>query len=260
MNSVSSAVEAESAEEFALSDEERTTLRSSRFEYQPALDGMRAVAVLAVLAYHGTQTWATGGFLGVDMFFVLSGYLITSLLLHEHQVGGRINLRQFYARRARRLLPALLLVLLAVAAAGALFWTGDQLLKLRGDVLGALGYFSNWRFIWSGQSYFDQFGAPSPLRHLWSLAIEEQWYFIWPAVLAMLLRARWSLRRILVATVALASGLRAADGGVVPTRATIRPGCTTAPTPAPRRCSWARPSLWCWRSTDRSAHGLRRSR
>jgi peptidoglycan/LPS O-acetylase OafA/YrhL len=172
------------------------------FGYQPALDGFRALAVLAVMAYHGNQAWAKGGFLGVDAFFVLSGYLITSLLLAESFRSGRIDLKGFYVRRARRLLPALLLVLGVVVGFGGLLWSGDQLLNLRGDVFGALGYYSNWKFLFSGQSYFAA-ASPSPLRHLWSLAIEEQWYFIWPAVLFVLLRSRVTLRGILVVTLAL---------------------------------------------------------
>jgi peptidoglycan/LPS O-acetylase OafA/YrhL len=182
---------------------EQAAHRRLSFSYQPALDGVRAFAVLGVLAYHGDESWARGGFLGVDAFFVLSGYLITSLLLSEQAKTSRISLRTFYARRARRLLPALLLVLGAVVAFGGLLWTGDQLIALRGDVWGALGYFSNWKFLASGQSYFQQVGAPSPLRHLWSLAIEEQWYFIWPALLALLLWWRWSLKLILALTVTL---------------------------------------------------------
>jgi peptidoglycan/LPS O-acetylase OafA/YrhL len=175
-----------------------------RFPYQPALDGIRAFAVLGVLAYHGNQSWASGGFLGVDAFFVLSGYLITSLLVTEFGSRGTIALSAFYARRARRLLPALFLVLAFVLVFGAIAATADQLDNLRADVASGLGYVANWRLLFSGQSYFDQFGAPSPLRHLWSLGIEEQWYFIWPAVLFVMLRWWRSLRAVLAVTVVLA--------------------------------------------------------
>ncbi len=155
---------------------------SRPFTYRPALDGLRAVAVLAVIAYHLGYGWARGGFLGVDTFFVLSGYLITSLLLVEFAGGGRIDLRAFWARRARRLLPALLLVLGAVTVWAALVLRPDQLGNLRGDGLATLFYGANWRFVASGQSYFDVVSVASPLRHAWSLAIEEQFYLVWPLV------------------------------------------------------------------------------
>ena len=159
-----------------------------RFAYQPALDGVRAFAVLSVLAYHLDAGWAQGGFLGVDAFFVLSGFLITSLLVGEFARHGGISFAGFWARRARRLLPALLLVLLAVAAYGVLAAPADQLDRLRGDGLATLFYGANWRFIASGQSYFDLFSEASPLRHMWSLAIEEQFYLVWPLITFACLR------------------------------------------------------------------------
>jgi peptidoglycan/LPS O-acetylase OafA/YrhL len=166
------------------------------FAYLPALDGIRAAAVLGVLLYHANQPWAQGGFLGVDAFFVLSGFLITSLLLTEFAQTGTVGLRSFYARRARRLLPAMILVVGVVV----LFWhrlvPEASLGQLRADALGALGYVSNWRLLFSGQSYFESVGTPSPLRHFWSLGIEEQWYLVWPAVLLFCLH-RWPRRRIL---------------------------------------------------------------
>ena len=154
--------------------------------YNPALDGMRAIAVIGVLLYHGTVWWTPGGFLGVDVFFTLSGYLITTLLLLERSSTGGIDLQAFWVRRARRLLPALIAVLLAVAAYAAFFAEPVTALRLRWDSIAALFYLANWRFVFSGQSYFEQFASPSPLRHTWSLAIEEQWYLIWPIVFSAL--------------------------------------------------------------------------
>src|SRR3990167_8905445 len=147
--------------------------------YQPALDGIRGLAVAAVLAYHAGLPWARGGFLGVDAFFVLSGYLITSLLLAEWRAAGSIDLVAFWTRRARRLLPALFLVLAGVVGYATAFAEPGQLGALRQDALATLGYVANWRQVFAGESYFDQFSAPSPLRHTWSLAIEEQWYLLW---------------------------------------------------------------------------------
>jgi peptidoglycan/LPS O-acetylase OafA/YrhL len=161
---------------------------NKRFTYQPALDGLRAFAVLSVFAYHLDAGWARGGFLGVDTFFVLSGFLITSLLVGEWARHGGISFAGFWARRARRLLPALLLVLLAVAVFALLETPAEQLDRLRGDGLATLFYGANWRFISSGQSYFDLFTEASPLRHMWSLAIEEQFYLVWPLITFACLR------------------------------------------------------------------------
>ena len=131
-----------------------------------------------------------GGFLGVDIFFVLSGYLITTLLFVEFGRTGRIDLLAFWARRARRLLPALGLVFAGVALYSLVVAGPGELARIRGDALASLGYVANWRFVFSGQSYFDQFAAPSPFRHMWSLAIEEQFYLVWPVVVLLLLRWR----------------------------------------------------------------------
>ncbi|HEY6319362.1 MAG TPA: acyltransferase family protein [Acidimicrobiia bacterium] len=168
-----------------------------RLPYQPALDGLRALAVGAVIAYHLNVGWSPGGFLGVDMFFVLSGFLITSLLLAEWGKSGKIRFGAFWAGRARRLLPALLLMLAAVTAYAAATLPADQLGQLRGDALSTLFYGANWRFIAVGQSYFALFSTASPLRHMWSLAIEEQFYLVWPLVVFACLRLargrRWLL-------------------------------------------------------------------
>ena len=168
--------------------------RPATLAYSPALDGIRAFAVLAVMFYHGGTSWAGGGFLGVDVFFVLSGFLITSLLLIEFEQAGRLDLRAFWGRRARRLLPALFLVLVAVLLY-ATFLVGEAASAVRSDALATLFYVSNWWFIASGNSYFEQFQDPSPLTHTWSLAIEEQWYLLLPLVLVLLL-PRWRRSRL----------------------------------------------------------------
>ena len=149
---------------------------TSRADYLPGLDGVRAIAVLAVLLYHlDINGFFTAGFLGVDLFFVLSGFLITSQLLREFQRSGTIGLRDFYIRRARRLFPAVIALLLVVVLAVEVF-APDAIRRTRADVLPAVFYFSNWWQIFSEQSYFEISGRPALLQHLWSLAIEEQFY------------------------------------------------------------------------------------
>ena len=171
-------------------------------QYLPALDGLRALAVGGVLAYHLGFGWASGGYLGVDLFFVLSGFLITSLLLEEWVTTQGIRLVAFWARRARRLLPALFMVLVAVVVFVALYGrlgpagsaSQFDLAGLRGDALATLFYVANWHSIFAHQSYFAQFASPSPFEHTWSLAIEEQFYLVWPPVLlglVTLAKRRW---------------------------------------------------------------------
>lgn len=162
-----------------------------RLHYMPALDGVRALAVIAVVAYHADQTWARAGFLGVDIFFVISGYLITALLLNEFRREGRISIVQFWKRRALRLLPSLLLML-AIVSLVAPILAPDQIAQLRGDMVAALVYVSNWRLIFQDLPYFQAMGRPPLLRHLWSLAVEEQFYLLWPAILALVLRRGWT--------------------------------------------------------------------
>ena len=152
--------------------------------YMPGLDGLRAVAVLAVIAFHLDLPWAGGGLLGVGIFFTLSGYLITDLLLAQWEDGGRLRLAEFWLHRARRLLPALV-VMLTVVVAWVTLLHRSQLAALRGAAVASLGFVSNWWLIAQRVSYFDRFGPPSPLGHLWSLAVEEQFYLVWPWLLLL---------------------------------------------------------------------------
>jgi peptidoglycan/LPS O-acetylase OafA/YrhL/lysophospholipase L1-like esterase len=181
--------------------------------YMPGLDGLRAVAVLAVIAFHEQLGWAPGGLLGVGVFFTLSGYLITDLLLGQWAARGRVALADFWARRARRLLPALF-VMVAVITAWVTLFDRARLPTLRGADAAAATYSSNWYLIIQGQSYFARFAPPQPLDHLWSLAVEEQFYLVWPwLLLAGLLLVR-KIRRgrpggvawLALPTMALAAG------------------------------------------------------
>jgi peptidoglycan/LPS O-acetylase OafA/YrhL len=181
-----------------------------RLPYSPGLDGLRAFAVIAVLLYHADLAWIPGGFLGVEVFFVISGYLITALLLAEWRQRGRIDLKTFWLRRARRLLPALY-VLLVVTLAFAVVFLPGEVAGLRGDVLAAFGYVTNWYLIFGQESYFEAVGRPSLLQHLWSLAVEEQFYLIWPPILALgLCIGATRLRQRRVLTVALFGALASA--------------------------------------------------
>ncbi len=171
--------------------------------HRPALDGLRGLAAAAVVGYHLGLSWLRGGFLGVSLFFTLSGYLITNLLLTERRATGRTSLSGFWARRARRLLPAafagIALAIVATYAAG----TPDQLTHLRGDVLGAVLYAANWRFIAGHSVYAAGYQAPSALVHYWSLAIEEQAYIVLPLLVVIVLRRRTTARALGVAVAAL---------------------------------------------------------
>jgi len=173
---------------------------AERFAHKPALDGLRALAVLAVILYHqfGGE-WARGGFLGVDVFFVLSGYLITSLLLTEHRRHGRIDYARFYGRRARRLLPALGIFLLIVAAFAAFVSSPLALGRIRSDSIATIFYVENY---WQAGKVF----VPQPVGHMWSLAIEEQFYLVWPvALVGLLFWAKGRSRRLLTGVVGLAA-------------------------------------------------------
>jgi peptidoglycan/LPS O-acetylase OafA/YrhL len=173
----------------------------------PGLDGVRALAVIAVIAFHEQLSVLPGGFLGVDVFFVLSGYLITDLLVAQWHQHGRLRLGNFWARRARRLLPALATMLVVVTAATAII-EPSQLAALRPALLAAVTYSSNWWQALHHQSYFTQFGPPPPLQHLWSLAIEEQFYLVWPLLLIVLV-SRFRSRRIRASAAWLCAALSA---------------------------------------------------
>ncbi len=172
----------------------------------PALDGLRGLAVAGVLLFHGDHL--SGGFLGVDLFFVLSGFLITSLLLAESTENGGIGLGGFWSRRARRLLPAFAGVMVGVAIYCLVFAEPSELARIRGDGLASLFYVANWRSIFAGQDYWAMFQSPSPFEHTWSLAIEEQFYLLWPlifvGILALFRHA--TARAILVVSLVLAAG------------------------------------------------------
>src|ERR1051325_9658695 len=160
---------------------------SDRLSYITGLDGIRAVAVMAVLFYHANAPWALGGFLGVETFFVLSGFLIPSLLLTEWRSEGNISLKHFWLRRARRLLPAVW-VLLAVLPILAVFFGRDALPRLKEDIPAALLYITNWVYIVREVPYFEAFGRQPLLQQLWSWAVAEQFYLLWPLILVFLLR------------------------------------------------------------------------
>jgi peptidoglycan/LPS O-acetylase OafA/YrhL len=193
-------------------------VRSSQ-RYLPGLDGLRALAVGAVVAYHVGLGWAQGGLLGVGVFFTLSGYLITDLLLGQYEATGGLQLADFWLRRARRLLPALF-VMLAVVVAWVTLLDRSLLPTTRGAVVASAGYVSNWWLIAQHSSYFAQFGPPSPLGHLWSLAVEEQFYLIWPWLLWIALR----LGRPRTSTRLAAASLLLAAASAVMMALLYRPG------------------------------------
>ena len=170
--------------------------------YRPAIDGLRAFAVISVIIYHLLPRWLPGGWFGVDVFFVISGFLITSLLLSEYRRNrGHIDLLGFWKARARRLLPALFVVLAAVLLCATFLTVPGRTRNVAGDVLATLGYVANWRFVLGDEAYFGQVASPSPLRHAWSLAVEEQFYIVYPLLLVGLLamiRRRVNLAGVLI--------------------------------------------------------------
>ncbi len=196
----------------------------TRLAYLPALDGVRACAVVAVMLFHGGIPHMDGGFMGVDAFFVLSGFLITSLLIGEWRQTLSIKLGAFWARRARRLLPALLLMLLFVAFFASVIVPKGTYGALRLDALATLLYVSNWHFILVNSNYFNETAASSPLLHTWSLAVEEQFYVIWPLVVLAVMHFTRSLRALFAlccaAAVASATWMYVVyDGGLNTNRA-----------------------------------------
>lgn len=180
------------------------TTRKGRIPYIPALDGIRTLAVAAVVLYHLNPSLVPGGMQGVTVFFVLSGYLITRLLLSEHKGTGRIDLKGFWQRRLRRLVPAIVTVIVATAALCTLF-NHVMLTKMRPDIIPSALFVNNWWQIFNQQSYFNAIGDPSPLTHFWSLAIEMQFYLVWPVALMLALRHGEPKKRIRRAALALAA-------------------------------------------------------
>ena len=173
--------------------------------YEPSLDGIRAFSVIAVMLYHANIAWLPGGFLGVEVFFVVSGFLITSLLIEERELTQHIDLKQFWIRRARRLLPAFFVMVCATAVWVA-FYATDSAPDFRRDVLPSLGYFSNWWQIFAVDTPYFAASSLPVLRHLWSLAVEEQWYLIWPLLFTVLFGAKWMRLKISGALLVACSG------------------------------------------------------
>ncbi|HET7173626.1 MAG TPA: acyltransferase family protein [Nocardioidaceae bacterium] len=209
----------------------------------PALDGIRALAVLAVALYHFGVGWATGGFLGVDVFFVLSGYLITGQLVTRWVVGDRRSFSAFWSARARRLLPALALML-AGATVAMVALGRDQLDEFRGDLGAAATYTSNWWYVFHHRSYFESTGRPPVLQHLWSLAVEEQFYLAWPllfAAVVAIFAAKRTRHRVLLGVV-----------GVLATASALWMGLGSAAAQVPDA---ADPSRWYF-GTDSHSMGL----
>ncbi|MEK8212047.1 MULTISPECIES: acyltransferase family protein [unclassified Paenibacillus] len=155
--------------------------------YMPGIDGLRAISVLAVIAYHFNLKWAQGGLLGVGVFFVLSGYLITDQILQEWKTNHSLSIWNFWMRRFRRLLPAMVFMLITVGL-WLMFTDPSRLLSLKGDMLSSIFYMNNWYLIFHEVSYFESFGPASPIGHLWSLSVEEQFYIVWPLALRVGLR------------------------------------------------------------------------
>jgi len=175
-----------------------------RLAYVAGLDGIRAISIIGIMANHSGLGWAAGGFISVNVFFVLSGYLITALLVKEWLKSGTVRLKQFWARRARRLLPALFVLLIGMAFYAWLLAPPDTRGSVRTNALATLFYVGNWHQIFSGQSYFAQTAVQSPLLHTWTLAIEEQFYLVWPLVVLGMLKWRKRLRPLLALTVVMA--------------------------------------------------------
>jgi peptidoglycan/LPS O-acetylase OafA/YrhL len=172
-------------------------------QYIPAIDGLRAIAVMAVIFYHLGFSWIPGGFLGVDLFFVISGYVITRLLLDSIERSGGLDLRAFYLARLRRLLPALIFMLITTAIAVGI-WAPDTIKRFLIDTPFALTGSMNWWLVGRHLDYFEAIGRPSLLQHTWSLAVEAQFYLIWPLILLAILKF-FGKKRISIAALAIAA-------------------------------------------------------
>ncbi|BFU42863.1 acyltransferase family protein [Krasilnikovia sp. MM14-A1004] len=186
---------------------ERPAARAARpSRHRRDIQGLRAVAVLLVVAYHCGLPLVGGGYVGVDVFFVISGFLITGLLLREARDTGRISVPGFYARRALRLLPAATVVVVATVAMSVWWLPPLRLPDILADALHTTGYAMNWRLAVIGTDYLSAETDPSPLQHFWSLAVEEQFYLVWPLLLLLVVRARGDLSRIVKSRIALLLG------------------------------------------------------
>ncbi|HEV7963180.1 MAG TPA: acyltransferase family protein [Actinoplanes sp.] len=183
-----------------------TVLPAPTTGYRPDIEGLRAVAVLLVVLSHAGVTAVAGGYVGVDVFFVISGFLITSLLLREVESTGRIAIGRFYARRALRLLPAAGLVLVATVLGFRLWLPPVRVGEFAKDALAAVGYFANFRFAWTGTDYLSAGNPPSPFQHFWSLAVEEQFYLAWPLLIIGTVALFRRRRRVLAVVLTLVVG------------------------------------------------------
>lgn len=173
--------------------------------YRPDIDGLRAIAILSVVVYHAAADWVPGGFIGVDVFFVISGYLITKIIAKDI-AHGHFSIARFYMRRAKRILPALFVVLLATWLLGVYLLAPSELSSLGKSVAATAGFVSNITF-WQEVGYFDVSAERKPLLHTWSLAVEEQFYLVWPLMLAFISRTRLNRRRLLLAMIGLSFAL-----------------------------------------------------
>jgi peptidoglycan/LPS O-acetylase OafA/YrhL len=194
--------------------------------FRPDIEGLRAIAVLVVVLQHGGVTQMPGGYVGVDVFFVLSGFLITGLLLRDHERLGRVNLPEFYARRVRRILPACTLVLVATVAAAFLLLGTNRAVRVAADGQWSAIFAGNIRQIEVGSNYLSARLPPSPLQHLWSLAVEEQFYLVWPALFSLALLATGRAGRLRWAGAAGRAGY--ADASRTPGVHTPRPRVSLA--------------------------------
>lgn len=171
-------------------------------KYRPDIDGLRAIAVLSVIGFHAFPEKITSGFIGVDIFFVISGFLISSIIFSSLE-RDRFSLIEFYSRRVKRIFPALLLVMLASLVFGGFALFSDEYKQLGKHIAGGAGFVSNF-ILWGDSGYFDNAAKAKPLLHLWSLAIEEQFYIFWPLLLALAWKHRWGFLKI-TALIAVAS-------------------------------------------------------
>ena len=162
---------------------------SKVLSYRPDIDTLRAVAVLSVVVFHIEKNWLPGGFLGVDIFFVISGFLIT-MIIHREMSSGIFSFKKFYIRRIKRILPAFFTVLTVTLICGFLLFTKDDFSLLWRTALSTLGFISNIFFA-KGQGYFDPIQEEKPLLHIWSLSVEEQYYFVFPILLLLVVRKSW---------------------------------------------------------------------